>query len=153
MNTKKKVFAKNWSGFSPKLDENQKKSYSPPVEVFLLRNHFSLLGNLILYSAGICRSFRVIIQRSILDGRTPKSRWGDAKSRWGDAFPLQFKFWLGLNYANYASGKHNITVSQPLGGFTVRRYPFFVSFVRFCFFMKKFVLFRPHFYMFPIRTN
>ena len=48
--------------------------------------------NLGQYSTGISRIyscwltlFRLIIQRSILNGRTPKSRWGDAKSRWGDA--------------------------------------------------------------------
>ena len=41
----KKVFAGNWSGFSPKLGEK--------------------LG-----------LFRLIIQRSNLDGETPKSQWG-----------------------------------------------------------------------------
>ena len=56
---KKKVFAGNWSGFSPKLGEE----------------------------LGFFRVYGVIIQRSNLYGGTPKSRWGDANSGWGDASP------------------------------------------------------------------
>ena len=67
--TKKKVFAGNWSGFSPKLGEE--------------------LG-----------LFCLIIQRSNLDERTPKSRWGDANSRLGDVSPLQFKYCRYVTHAN-----------------------------------------------------
>ena len=47
-----------------------------------------------LFSAGLCgiysfwlAFFRLIIQRSNLNGGTPKSRWGDANSRWGTRTP------------------------------------------------------------------
>ena len=94
MKTKtKKVFAKNRSVFSPKLGEDQKKGSSPTVEVFLLLNHFSR-GLWCYIRPELVSLFPLVNERSNLDGRTPKSRWGDANSRWGDASPLQCKYCL-----------------------------------------------------------
>ena len=75
----KKVFADNLSCFFPEIRWRPKKG---------------LHCNLGLYSAGICRIYscwlallRLVIQRSNLDGGTPKSWWGDANSRWGGRIP------------------------------------------------------------------
>ena len=89
----KKSLHRKLKCFLPKLGEDQKtkkkvfadsRSVSPPKSIFP--------RNLVLYSAVICRIyscclalFRRIIQRSNIDGETPKPRWGDA-------FPLQFKY-------------------------------------------------------------
>ena len=62
-----------------KLSEGQKKG---------LRRKFAKISE----ELGL---FGLIIQRSNLDGGTPKSRWGDAKSRWGDA-NSRFKYCLYL---------------------------------------------------------
>ena len=48
---------------APKLNEHQKKSSSPKIEVFFLLKLGEELG-----------LFRLTIQRSTLDGGTPKSR-------------------------------------------------------------------------------
>ena len=68
--------------------------------MFFLLNHFS--REIWCYiRPDFVGLFPLIIQRSNLDGGTPKSRWGDAQSRWGnansrwrDVSPLQFKYWV-----------------------------------------------------------
>ena len=91
----RKHFSENYVITSPKLHEDQKKGLRQKLTCFFPESRWrpknkGLHRNLGLYSAGICRIylcwlalFRLIIQRSNLDGGTPKSRWGDAKSRWG----------------------------------------------------------------------
>ena len=63
--------------------------FFPRNQVFSQKNE-GLHRNLGLYWAGICgiysycqALFRLIIQRSNLDGGTIKSLWEDTKSRWG----------------------------------------------------------------------
>ena len=70
---------------SPKLNEHQKKRSSPEIEVFFFLTKLGedqkkgLRRKLKCFFAKIgwrIRSFHLIIQRSNLDGETPKSRWG-----------------------------------------------------------------------------
>ena len=75
MNTKKKGLRRKLKCFFlPKLGEDQKK------KVFA-ENRSGFLPKL----GEELDLFCLTIQRSNVDGETPKSRWGDAKSRWGDA--------------------------------------------------------------------
>ena len=75
--------------------KTKKKRSSPEIEVIFPRNQVKtkknnkgLRRNLRLFSSGNLQDllvlpgaiFPLVIQRSALDGRTPKSRWGDAKS-------------------------------------------------------------------------
>ena len=93
---KKKVFTGNWNVFFSKLGEDQKNK----VFVVIWDYIWPEIG---IYSCWLTL-FRLNIQRPNLDGKTPKTRWKDAKSRLGTltldgvprppAFPLQFKYWL-----------------------------------------------------------
>ena len=70
---------------SSKLNEDQKKVFAENRSVFSPK-----LGE----ELGL---FCLIIQRSNLDGVTPKSRWEDAKSRWGDASPYNLSIVVNQN--------------------------------------------------------
>ena len=81
---------------SPQLNEDQKKRSSRKIKVFFPRNQVKTKKKVFTaiwdYTrpefVGFIRAgwlFRLIIQRTNLDGWTSKSRWWDAKSQWGDA--------------------------------------------------------------------
>ena len=92
-----KKFSGNEIFSSPKLNEDQKqekglrrklKSFFPEIGWRPKKKVFA--ANCDHFRQEISRMFKswlaifpLVIQRSNLDGRTPKSRWGDAKSRWG----------------------------------------------------------------------
>ena len=87
--------------FFPEIRWDQKKKRSSPQFATIFGRNF--VGS---FSPEWMAIFPLVIQRLTLDGRTPKSRWGDAKSQRGtqtfnggmcnpaNASPLQFKYWM-----------------------------------------------------------
>ena len=69
----------NKSHFSPKPGEDQKKRSLPQFA--------TIFGKKFVGSFSPGWLFFLWSSSSNLDGRTPKSRWGEAHSRWGDASP------------------------------------------------------------------
>ena len=97
MKTKKKVFAENWSVFSPKSGEDQKKKVVIAIWDYIRPEFVGFIraGWLLIVSSS---SFQISMGgRLNLDGGMLTLDGGHANSRWGDVSPvspLSSKYWV-----------------------------------------------------------